>query len=92
MKFTDIDIDTGTYVDKEGIVVDAMGSVYMIEWDLCEPSYVEIFALARSSKSCPNCHSLVIDGVSVLTNDGEIYSCSICKRISRVVAGFQVEF
>jgi hypothetical protein len=92
MKFSDIDLDTGTYVSKDGLVVDAMSSVYMIEWDSCEPSYVEIFALASASKTCPCCSSLVIRGVSILTNDGEIYSCSICKKISRVVVGCEVLF
>ena len=83
MKFTDIDIDSGTYVNEGGILIDALSSVYMIEWVSCKPSYVEICALAKASSTCPNCQSAIIEGVSVLTNEGEVYSCEICRRISR---------
>tara|TARA_B100000287_G_scaffold428664_1_gene480446 strand:+ start:744 stop:1085 length:342 start_codon:yes stop_codon:yes gene_type:complete len=84
MRFNNIDLETGTFEGEDGALLDALSSVFMIHWEGEEPSYVEILAIARQQKPCMNCGEIGETGVSVLTQDGEIQSCSICNKISRV--------
>ena len=76
-------MNTGTYKDETGMVVDALSSVYMIEWYEGEPSYIEILAITKQTIPCYICNKVSDRGVTVLTNEGMVISCSDCKQISR---------
>jgi hypothetical protein len=84
MRFNDIDLENGLYEGDDGSLLDALASVYAIHWDDEESSYVEIIAITRQKKPCSLCGEIGDTGVSVLTNIGEIQSCSVCDRISRI--------
>ena len=83
MRLRDIDLDTGTYRDETGMLVDALSSVYMIEWYEGDPSYIEILAITKQTTPCYICNTVSEKGVTVLTNEGTVISCSNCKQISR---------
>tara|TARA_B100000287_G_C20627064_1_gene778264 strand:- start:703 stop:1017 length:315 start_codon:yes stop_codon:yes gene_type:complete len=83
MRLRDIDIMTGTYTSENGELIDALSSVFMIEWEGGEPSYVEIYAIAEQTMPCYRCGGISEKSVVIFTEEGHIISCALCKMITR---------